>query len=83
MRYFFICVFYKLAVNCVEGVFKIWGPGHGSDLSEVKQRVTECIKNTDASLFWSCLTYETKKDFHKEHPEIFNPDGTMREAKEE
>lgn len=32
----------------------------------------------DPSLFFSCLTYESKKDFHKTIPEFFHPDGRKK-----
>lgn len=48
------------------------------DFTDLKDTVKNCQKKTDPSDFWSCLTYETKKDFHKTIPEFFYPDGRKK-----
>jgi len=56
------------------------------DFNPLKDEVKECASKvgdkadnkTEPSLLWSCLTYETKKDFHKTIPEFFYPDGTPK-----
>jgi hypothetical protein len=56
---------------------------YADDLSEIKDVVKACTKDVDAgkdlapSIFLSCLTYESKKDFHKTIPEFFKADGTL------
>ena len=35
------------------------------NLSQLKNYLDRCTEDKGKSVFWSCLTYETKKDFHK------------------
>lgn len=47
------------------------------DFSAVQSIVKQCSKE-NASQFLSCITYESKKDFHKTIPEFFYPDGRKK-----
>ncbi|MEK7390857.1 MAG: hypothetical protein AAB635_01830 [Patescibacteria group bacterium] len=48
------------------------------DITELQKRINGCKTDLEPSAFWSCLTYETKKDFHKTIPEFFFPDGRKK-----
>lgn len=46
------------------------------ETKELEDRINGCVKKKDKSELWSCLTYESKKDFHKTVPALFKEDGT-------
>lgn len=48
------------------------------DITELQKRINGCQTDLEPSVFWSCLTHETKKDFHKTIPEFFFPDGRKK-----
>lgn len=48
------------------------------DITPLRNVVDKCSQNLEPSIFWSCLTYETKKDFHKTIPEFFYSDGRKK-----
>lgn len=48
------------------------------DITELQKRINGCKTDLEPSAFWSCLTYETKKDFHKTIPEFFFSDGRKK-----
>lgn len=50
---------------------------YGNDFPEVKEMIESCI-NKKGPVLWACLTYESKRDFHKTIPEFFYPDGSKK-----
>lgn len=45
---------------------------------EVPQLVASCESKPKPFLFWECLTYEDKRDFHKQSP-LFDANGSLRD----
>ena len=59
----------------ISSYFNYW-----ADPYETLEVLDSCENlSEDLTLFYSCLTYESKRDFHKEQPEVFYEDGRVRE----